>query len=77
MYRKRRRNFFIPANVQDDDTPPPIPAKTNKTSDTIKQTSSNDEEITGELTSPSLASTSKVEPTFEARIAQVIIKSIR
>ena len=64
----------IPANVQDDDIPPPIPAKTNKTSDTIKQTSSNDEEITGELTS---ASTSKVEPTFEARIAQVIIKSIR
>ena len=51
----------IPANVQDDDIPPPIPAKTNKTSDTTKQMS-NDEEITGGLTSPFLTSTSEVEP---------------
>ena len=29
---------IIPANVQDDDIPPPIPANTNKTSDTTKQT---------------------------------------
>ena len=52
---------IIPANVQDDDIPPPIPAKTNKISDTTKQMS-NDEEITGGLTSPSLTSTSEVEP---------------
>ena len=45
----------------DDDILPPIPAKTNKTSDTTKQMS-NDKEITGELTSPSLTSTSEVEP---------------
>ena len=51
----------IPANVQDDDIPPPIPAKTNKTSDTTKQMS-NDEEITGGLTSPSLTTSSEVEP---------------
>ena len=49
----------IPANVQDDDIPPPIPAKTNKTSDTTKQMF-NDEEITGGLTS--LTSTSEIEP---------------
>ena len=35
--------------------PPPITANTNKTSDTTKQMS-NDEEITGGLTSPSLTS---------------------
>ena len=52
---------IIPANVQDDDIPPPIPAKTNKTSDTTKQMS-NDEEIIGGLISPSLTSTSEVEP---------------
>ena len=49
--------------MDDDDISidsPPIPAKTNKTSDTTKQTS-NDKEITGELTS-SLTSTSEVEP---------------
>ena len=51
----------IPANVQDDDIPPPIPAKTNKTSDTTKQMS-NDEEITGGLTSPFLTSTIEVKP---------------
>ena len=45
----------IPANVQDDDILPPIPAHTDKTSDTTKQMS-NDEEITGGLTSPSPAS---------------------
>ena len=50
----------IPANVQDDDIPPPIPANTNKTSDTTKQTF-NHEEITGGLTS-SLTSTSEKEP---------------
>ena len=50
---------IIPANVQDDDIPPPIPAKTNKTSDTTKQMS-NDKEITGGLTSPSLTSTSEI-----------------
>ena len=49
----------IPANVQDDDIPPPIPANTNETSDTTKQMS-NDEEITGGLTSPPLTSTSEV-----------------
>ena len=52
---------IIPANVQDDDIPPPIPTKTNKTSDTTKQTS-NDKEIIRGLTSPSLTSTSEVEP---------------
>ena len=39
----------IPANVQDDDIPPPIPANINKTSDTTKQMSNN-EEITRWLT---------------------------
>ena len=51
----------IPANVQDDDISPPILAKANKTSDTTKQMS-NDEEITGGLISPSLTSTSEVDP---------------
>ena len=67
----------IPANVQDDDIPPLIPTKTNKTSDTTKQTS-NDEEITGRLTS-FLASTSEVKTILEASlsITQVIIKSMK
>ena len=51
----------IPANVQDDDIPPSILAKNNMTSDTTKETSNN-KEITGGLTSPSLTSTSEVEP---------------
>ena len=55
-----------------DDIPPPIPAKTNKTSDTTKQMS-NDEEITGGLTSSLSISTSEVEPILEVSIAQVII----
>ena len=49
----------IPAKVQDDDILPPIPANTDKTSNTTKQMS-NDEEITGGLTSPSPASTSEI-----------------
>ena len=61
-----------PANVQDDDIPPPIPAKTNKTSDTTKQISDN-KEITGGLTSPSLTSTSEVEPIIEVSIAHTYI----
>ena len=40
---------IIPANVQDDEIPPPIPAKINKTSDTTKQMS-NEKEITERLT---------------------------
>ena len=68
---------LILANVQDDDIPPPLPNKTNKTSDTTKQTS-NDEEITGRLTS-FLASTSEVKTILEASlsITQVIIKSMK
>ena len=57
----------IPANVQDDVIPPLIPAKTNKTSNTTKQIST-DKEITRRLTSLSI-STSEVEP-----IVKVIIK---
>ena len=62
---------IIPANVQDVNIPPPIPANVQdddilspiptKTSDTTKQMS-NDKDITGGLTSPSLTSTSEVEP---------------
>ena len=62
----------IPANVQDDDIPPPIPAKTNKTSYTTKQMS-NDKEITGGLTSPSHTSTSEGELILEVSIAPVTI----
>ena len=50
----------------------PIPAKTNKTSDTTKQMS-NEEEITGRLPSPSLLDISEVEAILEANTAEVIV----
>ena len=49
--------IITPANVQDDEIPPPIPAKTNETSNATKQIST-DKENTGEQTS-SLTSTSE------------------
>ena len=60
----------IPAYVQDDDIPPPIPANTDKISDTTKQMS-DDEGLTGGLISPSLTSTSEVEPILVSSQHQI------